>query len=423
MLTKRVWRSAVLALIGLTFATPLFAQGATTEPQQSAPQTQPIVAGWQDGFLIQSSNEEYRLVFGMVAQADGRFSLDDPTPITNTFVVRKIRPTFTGRITRYFEFKVMPDFGSGTTVVQDAYVDARFSTAFRVRSGKDKTPVGYELLQGDAFVWFPERSLASSLVPNRDTSAQIQGDLLGARLSYTVGVFNGIPDGTSLTSELDTNNGKDLAGRILVQPFRSTNRPGGVLNNFGFHVGGSRGRQTGALPTFRTSVGQTYFSYATGVAADGLRTRLSPAVFYYFKRFGGFAEYMRSSQRVSRESVNQGVTNEAWQVTGSIMVTGDAVSYGAIRPRNNFNPSDHRLGAIQLLGRYAVLKIDDAVFAHRLAVPTASAGARSFTLAVNWFANGFIKYYATFERTIFDETTTSSRPPENVILFRTQLGF
>jgi hypothetical protein len=48
----------------------------------------------------------------MVAQADGRFSVDDPPPITNTFLVRKIRPTFTGRITRFFEFKLMPDFGS-----------------------------------------------------------------------------------------------------------------------------------------------------------------------------------------------------------------------------------------------------------------------------------------------------------------------
>jgi phosphate-selective porin OprO and OprP len=371
----------------------------------------PIVAGWQDGFLIQSSNEEYRLVFGIVAQADGRFSLDDPTPITNTFLVRKIVQRSPVGSRGNFEFKVLADFGSGTTVVQDAYVDARFSTAFRVRSGKDKTPVGYELLQGDAFVWFPERSLASSLVPNLDTSAQIQGDLLGARLSYTADVFNGIPDRTSLTSELDKNNGKDLAGRILVQPFRSTNRPGGVWNNFGFHVGGSRARQSGA---------------AAGVP-DVRRTNI---LFVRDRRCRGRPSYtcvardlllLQAGWRVCEvhavvaaglpRDFNQAVTNQAWQVTGSIMVTGDTVSYGAIRPRNNFNPSDHGLGAIQLLGRYAVLRIDAAVFANRLAMPTASAGARSFTLAVNWFPNGFIKCYATFERTIFDETTTSSRAP------------
>jgi len=51
--------------------------------------------------------------------------------------------------------KVMPDFGNGTTVIQDAYFDLRLSPAFRIRAGKDKTPVGYELLISDAYLLFP----------------------------------------------------------------------------------------------------------------------------------------------------------------------------------------------------------------------------------------------------------------------------
>src|SRR5438477_13156579 len=127
--------SSVMALA--TAATPSLATAQTALP----------VAGFQDGFFIQSANGDNRLVFGMVAQTDGRFSLDDPKPIINTFTIRKIRPTFTGRVARYFDFKVMPDFGNGTTIVQDAYFDIRFSSAFRIRTGKDKTPVGYELLE------------------------------------------------------------------------------------------------------------------------------------------------------------------------------------------------------------------------------------------------------------------------------------
>src|SRR5207249_2200082 len=110
---------------------------------------------------------------------------------------------------------IMPDFGNGTAVMQDAYFDVRFSPKFRVRTGKDKTPVGYELLQGDAFVLFPERALASSLVPNRDIGVQVQGDLT-PKVFYAAGVFNGIPDGTSGPTELDANSDKDLAGRIVV---------------------------------------------------------------------------------------------------------------------------------------------------------------------------------------------------------------
>jgi phosphate-selective porin OprO and OprP len=252
------------------------------------------VAGFQDGFFIQSPDGNNRLLFGIVSQLDGRFSVDDPLPITNTFAMRKVRPTLSGRVGRYFDFKIMPDFGNGTATITDAYVDIRFSPKLRVRAGKDKTPVGYELLQGDAFLLFPERALASSLVPNRDVGVAVQGDL-GPKVFYAGGIFNGVPDGASSTTDVDTNQGKDAAGRLVVQPFRSSSATAGGLSGFGFQVGASIGKQSGALPTFRTSVGQTYFAYSANTAADGTRTRVSPAVFYYYKALGAFAEFMRTN--------------------------------------------------------------------------------------------------------------------------------
>src|SRR5206468_309917 len=101
--------------------------------------------------------------------------------------------------------------------ILDAYLDVRFSHAFRIRAGKDKTPIGYELLIGDTSLLFPERSLASNLVPNRDVGFQAQGDLAGAKVHYAGGVFSGIPDGASSSTDLDSNNRKDLAGRVVVQ--------------------------------------------------------------------------------------------------------------------------------------------------------------------------------------------------------------
>src|SRR5688572_176615 len=259
------FRSFVFALIAVATAVPATAQ-------QPAPAAPAVTAGYQDGFFIQSANGDNRLVVGIVAQLDGRFAVDDPLPITNTFTIRKVRPTFSGRVARYFDFKIMPDFGNGTTTITDAYFDIRFSPKFRIRSGKDKTPVGYELLIGDAFLLFPERSLASSLVPNRDVGVAIQGDL-SPTFFYAGGVFNGVPDGSSSTTDVDSNQGKDLAGRIVVQPFRTSGATAaGALNGLGFQVGGSTGKQSGSgLPTFRTSVGQTYFAYAAGTTADGTR--------------------------------------------------------------------------------------------------------------------------------------------------------
>ena len=108
-----------------------------------APATPPVTAGSQDGFAVQSANGDNRIVFGATVQVDGRFSLDEPLSITNTFTIRKARPTLTGRVAKYFEFRLMPDFGNGTATLFDAYVDMRFSPRFRVRAGKDKTPVGH----------------------------------------------------------------------------------------------------------------------------------------------------------------------------------------------------------------------------------------------------------------------------------------
>ena len=131
----------------------------------------------------------------------------------------------------------------------DGYFDIRFSPKLRLRSGKDKTPVGYEMLIGDTSLIFPERSVVSLLVPNRDVGFQAQGELAAGRLLYSGGIFNGNPpDGTSTIADVDTNNGKDLAGRVVWMPFRSAKTPPHTLNNFGVHLGGSTGNQSGALP-------------------------------------------------------------------------------------------------------------------------------------------------------------------------------
>jgi phosphate-selective porin OprO and OprP len=110
-------------------------------------------------------------------------------------------------------------------------------------------------------------------------------------------------------------------------------------------------------------------------------------------------------------------------VTGSYLVTGESASDRGVRPINNFDPANGTWGALQLLGRYTVLTVDRSAFAAGLVSSTASREARSFTVAANWYPNPYIKYYATFERTVFDDNAPGARPPENVILFRAQLGF
>ena len=71
----------------------------------------------------------------------------------------------------------MSDFGGGTAVVQDAYVDARFSKVFNLRAGKQKPPLGQERLLSATDILFIERALPTALVPNRDVGVQVYGEL------------------------------------------------------------------------------------------------------------------------------------------------------------------------------------------------------------------------------------------------------
>src|SRR5688572_14875886 len=390
--------------------------GAQAQPPQPA-------VGFQDGFFIQSADGDNRLVFGMVAQLDAKFELNDTAPVGSTFIIRKLRPTFSGRVGRFFDFKVMPDFGGGQTVVADAYVDIRFSRAFRLRTGKDKTPIGHELLHGDAFVLFPERSLASNLVPNRDIGFQAQGEVWGGKAVYGAGVFNGIPDGTSGSTDTDSNAGKDLAARITVQPFRRATGPVGPATGVGFHLGGSWGKQAGPLPAFRTSFGQAFYTYATGTVADGVRTRITPAAFYYYKSFGAFGEYVRSAQAVTRGFESRDLANHAWQLTGSYVLTGEAASERGVRPRNNFDPAAGQWGALQLIARYAALTVDTEAFDAGLAATGASRQAHSWGIGANWYPNPWIKWYASVERTTFESGLPPLRQAEQIVVVRCQLAF
>ena len=396
------------------------ALAASAQTPGAAPAAPTVTAGWDDGFVLQSADGDNRLVFGVTAQADGRFSLDDSSPITNTFTIRKARPGLSGRVARYFDFKLTPDFGSGNAVLLDAYVDVRFSPKLRVRSGKDKTPVGYELLQGDPYLLFPERSLASSLMPNRDVGFQVLGDL-SARVSYAGGVFNGVADGTSSTADVDASDAKDLAGRIVVQPFRSATTSSSALRGLGFQIGGSIGTQSGTLPSFKTSVGQSYFSYATDAAAGGGRSRITPAVFYYYKSFGGFAEYVRSTQEVSRAGSTRDITNAGWGVSASFVLTGENASDRGVRPAHAFDPSAGHWGALQIVARFSQLSTDPLACSAGLATAAASRTASAVTVGANWYPVPFIKYYVVVERTAFDGG--ASRATENVILIRAQVAF
>jgi phosphate-selective porin OprO/OprP len=403
--------SLSIPMVGLL--TPcVYADDDGAPAQQSPDQrsTPGLVARLNNGVSFESTDGDSKLQFGGLIQADGRVDVSDPTTtVVDTWLLRRVRPILQGRVDKFFEFRLMPDFAGSTLVLFDAYIDTRFSDSFRIRIGKDKTPIGVEQLMADYSLLFPERTLATNLVPNRDIGVQAQGSVAHGIVSYVGGLFNGVPDANN--GDTDTNNGKDLVGRVTIKG-----------DGLGVSVAGSTGSQAGALPSFRSTAQQTFYSYASGVAADGTRTRVSPSASFYRGPFGAFAEYVRSAQIVAKGAVRDNIANTAWEVTASIVATGEDASDRGVTPKRSFDPARGQWGAVQLAARISSLTVDQQAFALGFANAGASHSAKAFGAGVTWYATAHVKDVLTLERTIFDGSSSGSRRPENAIVFRVQLN-
>jgi phosphate-selective porin OprO/OprP len=414
----------------LSLSWPRRARSSSTPSRSSrrrpppTPAQPPVTAG-EGGFVVQSASGDFQLRIGLLAHADGRFALDDETEqVVSTFAIRRVRPYLRGRFARWFEFYLNPDFAGGTLVVQDAYVDTVFAPAFRIRAGKAKTPFGLERLHAASNLLFFERASPTALAPNRDVGIQVLGDVAGGAVSYLAGVMNGVADGGS--ADVDTADSKDMAGRVVVRPFNQ--RPAtSSLSGLGVAVSGSTGRQSGAgaLPAFRTqSLQQPYFSYS-GASAEGRRTRYSPQAFYYYKAFGGFAEYVHTQVPVVEGTFKEEIAHTAWQLAGSVVLTGEpATDAGAgVRPRENVDFGNGHWGALQVAARYHTLQVDEAARILGFATDGASLKAEAWTIGLNWYLTPNFKYVLNFERTVFDDDPDGLRPAENALAFRTQMYF
>lgn len=416
---SRPLRVSVVALWLSACLVPAAALAQEATP--AAPPTSHVVAG-PDGFAIESGSGDFHLQIGLLVHADGRFVMGDDERVVDTFAFRRLRPYLRGRFARHFEFYFVPDFAGGTLVVQDAYVDTVFAKAFRIRAGKGKTPFGMERLHSASNLLFFNRALPTALAPNRDLGIQVLGDIHGGIVSYLAGVMNGVTDGGS--ADVDTNDSKDVSARLVVRPF--TTIATSPLRGLGVGLSGSSGRAAPtALPEFKTqSAEQVYFSY-NGVVNDGVRVRYSPQLFYYFKAFGGFAEYVHTSVPMLKGTDRADIAHDAWQVAASYVLTGEAATDSAagVRPRRDFDVGNGGLGAFQVAARYHTLQVDEQAIALGFAAPGASRKAEAWTAGLNWYFTPNFRYTFNFERTVFDDDPDGPRNAENAFVFRTQVAF
>jgi phosphate-selective porin OprO/OprP len=412
------------------------------EATKTAATTAPAIKAGPRGFSIASADSQNQIKLRGVVHIDGRFfESDDPEGLKDTWQATRVRPIVEGTLGGIYDFRITPDFGQGRSVIQDAYVTARFKPQVQVTAGKFKAPVGLERIQSASDIRMVARGFPTQLAPNRDVGLQVAGGLLGERLNYQIAYLNGSNDGGSSEAfaDVDLNDDKEYAARVFADPFGESESF--ALRGLGVGIAGTYTSQTGTtaqplLPVFRTPGQSTFFRYRTGTTptlADGERTRLAPQLYYYVGRFGLLGEYTTVSQDVSRTTTAgrraDTLDTTAWQVQASWFLTGEEERFRGYKPNNVFSLADDTWGAFELVARYQELDPDDDAFlggAASFADPVnAASKATAYGLGLNWYLNENLKWVLNYDHTSFDGGALggADRDDESVFLTRFALGF
>ena len=414
----------------LTRLRELAAESTTT----AAKDRQSATANGKDGFSLKSADGKYTLKIRGYIHADGRFFLsDDAKAIPNTFFLRRARPIIEASVGKYFDFRIMPDFGQGAATLFDAYWEGKFAPAFAVRAGKFKPPVGFERLQSATDITFAERGLPTNLAPNRDVGLQIGGDVSEGLFAYQVGIFNGVPDLGN--GDGDGNDSKDLAARVYFQPVKT-----GSLKGLGFGISGSTGEEQGIGTTTGTTTGlagyrspaqQTVFRYRSdlvapenSVIAEGRRSRVSPHAYLGLGSLGVLGEYIVSSQEVRRGTTSAKLNHKAWQASAGYFLTGEQAGFRSPTPKKPFDLKEGHFGAFEIAARYGELDLDDDAFPTFANPASAVTKAKAVGVGVNWHLNKQIKVVVNYEHTTFEGGgADGDRASEDFVVTRFQHAF
>jgi len=385
-----------------------------------------VTAG-PDGFAIQSADKQFKLRLGTLLQADDREFL---TPTNNGgspgdgFELRRARIIFDGTVWGAYQFRIEPEFGSRTggaggtssttATLANASMNVDYWEQLQFLAGRFKGPVGYERSQLVANNIWIENGLTQNLTSQYTQGFLAHGDIDNNLLAYGAGLNESVRDNANGDFQGMIDNNYDFVGDVYLNPF--VNSGNQALKGLGFGLAGNVGNRgdvktaaNAPLATYTTPGQTSLLTYNTNgtESEEGADYRLTPVIYYYNGPFGGYADYAMSSIRALRTvgtaSRTATLRNEAWQVVGSYVLTGENASYTGVKPRTDLSFHDHTWGAFQLVARYGQMTLDNDYFtstgpATAVGGAFATQGPRivsNIGVGLNWYLNSNVK--AQFE--------------------------
>jgi phosphate-selective porin OprO and OprP len=188
------------------------------------------------------------------------------------FDIRRARLDIKGAISPYFSYRVQTDFADKPKLL-DAYGEIKIADYFTITAGQFKVPFSMENLTSSNKLEMIDRSqVVEALVARskdvignqngRDIGIQAGGGFLNhggiPLIEYRLAIFNGSGINVADTS----NDAKDLAGRVIINPVK------GLSFGGGYYAGYSKAIKPDVA-------GRSQTRNRFGIEASYIRTRLS----------------------------------------------------------------------------------------------------------------------------------------------------
>ncbi len=400
-----------------------------------------VEAYWKDGVFLRTPEESFVLRLGGRYQADGRFFTSDSRN-TSTFLNRSARLFAQGWFHKDWEFKVEGDFVGGEPELQDGYLAWKHFEAATLKVGQFKEPFSMAQLDSPLFRKIAELAPIDRITPSRDLGVELSGKLFDSRVNYAIGFFNG--NGRQNSGGTDNNDDKDVAARILVQPFRG--RDSAWLKGIYVGGGGTWGNEEGTAGDLTTlESGTRWFDFhpsagnAGTVRREGARSRWGVDLAWLIGPFGLRAEYLADQSDLERtngpgalpaDPLESTIDTSGYYVMANVWLTGEDDLYNK-RPTVDrvFAPWSEKggWGAIEVAVRYSTAEVDETAFDDGLADRLVSTGEiNQWAGGVNWWFNPFVKLTVDYVHNHFEDgivIDNRREKDESLIYSRFQVDF
>ncbi|MFH0813384.1 MAG: porin [Pseudomonadota bacterium] len=405
------------------------------------------IAYWQDGFNIETPDQQFRLNMAGVLQLDYRqFSSDRSA---SSFDIRRARYDMRGSLYRdEFEhlFRLQIEMAD-EPYLRNAYWMFKFRPEFNFQLGQFKVPAGgADFLTEEAQINFIEYATETPVSPFFDRGINIHSFFLNGKVQTNLAVVTGVGVDRDV-GQGDYDNHKDYAGRLLFIPFKDTAIP--WLK--GVHFGGSF--QDG-LQTIKTKRGETsnrtenyeslWFRWTKDYVDLEERKRYGGEVHWLYGPFSMSYEFNRvqweditvykevyttvptvggsiaKTQRVFDFCLPDEYHADVHQVWVSYFLTGEEKQFQDIffawrqpKPKQNFSLKQGTWGAWEILARYSYKDASEELF--NSGILEGSRSGYSVTGGLRWIWNPKV-------RLMLDVNYLKSAEGKGIIVERTDKG-